>query len=68
LIGDYSLALFFRWTDFPWNRYIHTTAGTAFGIHYTERIVRTGLSHEGQTEILSGLSDGEKVVMPATPS
>lgn len=37
----YSLGLFFRWSDFPWNRYIHTTAGTAFGIHYTERIVRT---------------------------
>jgi len=37
----YSLAGFLRWVDFPWNRYLHTTFGTAFGIHYTERIVRT---------------------------
>jgi RND family efflux transporter MFP subunit len=30
-----------------------------------ERVVHTGISQEGQTEILSGLSDGEKVVVGA---
>jgi RND family efflux transporter MFP subunit len=33
-----------------------------------ERIVRTGLSQDGQTEILSGLSEREKVLMPVTTS
>jgi hypothetical protein len=27
-----------RWTDFPWNRYIYTTAATGVGMTYSERI------------------------------
>jgi multidrug efflux pump subunit AcrA (membrane-fusion protein) len=33
---------------------------------FQERIVRTGASKDEQTEILSGLSEGEKVLVKAS--
>jgi len=35
---SYSTGLMFRWTDFPWNRYVHTTAGIGSGLYYAHKI------------------------------
>jgi hypothetical protein len=34
----YNAGIGIRWTDFPWNRHVATTAATALGLSYTEKI------------------------------
>jgi hypothetical protein len=34
----YNAGIGLRWTDFPWNRYVSTTAATGFGISYSEKV------------------------------
>lgn len=49
LFPDYNAGIGFRWVDFPWNRWVHTTLFTAIGLSYSTEVYEVdSVRHPGE--------------------
>ncbi len=49
LFPDYNAGIGFRWVDFPWNRWVHTTLFTAIGLSYSTEVYEVDYArHPGE--------------------
>jgi hypothetical protein len=70
--GEFWGAVYFRWTEFPWNKYLRTTVAISTGLSYATEIealeLERGHKDESGSHLLHFLSPEITFALPSQPN